>query len=390
MQNEYISIKNTQTISKAQFTTDYYESQKPLLIKQGATNWPAMTKWSEDYFIKTIGNSQVVLNEFKHTKEKIFRTILPPMIMEEAINIMRHNKDKTKKYSILRDSMVNHHPKLLTDVYDIPFLDTDIFYSKDFWFGDGGNVTSIHFDAADNFVISILGEKTFYLYHPSETYLLYPHNLITEGRFNFSQVPSRFLFDIKHYPLFTQAQCYKVTIKPGNILYIPSGWWHEVHTHNQRAVTVTYFFNKHQYPCLLWHFIGYQSCRLHEIKENEIVQELLYFTNYSNCFDNVYKLLAINQYWLAIILVGAMLENLIKVVTSQSNRKSLFDIIEQDTSIPICNNLIKTKNWRKWQVIIRTAMLEDNNKLKCYDLTKFIEEVQEFVFNNKYLISSME
>lgn len=382
MINLYLCVDNVESLSKKRFINHYYKNRKPVLVQQGAHNWPAINKWSEDYFIEKIGKAQVVLNQFEHIKKSISRVLLPKMEMQEAINTMRNNRDITKKYYILRDSIVNHHPELLHDIHQISFLDSHVFCSKDLWFGDGGNITPIHFDAADNCVVSIFGEKTFYLYPPQETHCLYPNNIITGGRFNFCQITSRFLFDRSKYPLAIKAKCYKVTIKPGDILYIPLGWWHEVHTHDQRAVTTTYFFNSRKYSCLLWYFLGYQSCRLHEIRDNEITQELLYFTNYSNCFDSAYKLLAIGQWWIAVVLVGAMLEQLICYTVNQNTYMFLFDAIQQYHNHPICADLMQLKNYPTWKKIIMDAMIEDNKKLDHYEIYGFIQEIQRFITSN--------
>jgi len=54
------------------------------------------------------------------------------MSMEEGINIMWSNKDHTKKYYILPDSMVNHYPELLEDTRHIPLINSDTFFFKRF------------------------------------------------------------------------------------------------------------------------------------------------------------------------------------------------------------------------------------------------------------------
>jgi len=249
------------------------------------------------------------------------------------------------------------------------------------WFGDGENITPIHFDAVDNFVVPIFGEKTFYLYPTSKTHFIYPHSISSKGRFNFCEITGCFLSDRKQYTLLEKAKCYKVTIKPGNILYIPVGWLHEVHTHKERGASITSFFNTGQYRCLLWYFLGYQSCRLHEIKRDVAAQEVLYHTNYGNGFYSAYKLIGMNQCWLVAILAGAALESAIMLSIS-GGYKFLFDVIVEQAKSSICTSLIQNKNWLDWKQIIELAMTEDNNKLVSYDLTKFISEIQEFIINN--------
>jgi ribosomal protein L16 Arg81 hydroxylase len=73
------------------------------------------------------------------------------------------------------------------------------------------------------------------------------------GRFNFSQCFSQFFDESEQCPQFTEAKCYQVVVEPGDILYVPIGWWHEVKTGDERAVSLTYFFNLKKNYCLLWH-----------------------------------------------------------------------------------------------------------------------------------------
>jgi hypothetical protein len=341
-------------------------------------------KWSEEYFVNTLGNKMVVLNKFQHKQEKITRTILPKMTMEQAINTMRTNSDATLKYYILRSSLIKHYKDLLPDVLNPTFFDQDIFYSKDLWFGDARNMTPIHFDAVDNFVVPVFGTKTFYLYPKDDFPFIYPHNLKTKGRFNFSQCVSHLFDSNKNYPSCLNAKSYAVIIDPGDILYIPKGWWHEVFTHEKRSASLTYFFNKEAYTCLLWHFLGYQSCRLHEINDNLILEELLYSTNYDNWLQNAFHFLSFGQYWISVILIGAMLEQLIRLVVNEGYVE-LFYMVEHYNSEPICVDLMKSENWINWKAIILLAKMEDNEALKKYDLKKFIHEVGEFI--NKHLDS---
>ncbi len=378
MKSMYYFIDKLPSINKETFLMNYYTKERPLLIEEGSMDWPALTKWSEKYFIEKIGNTEVVLNEFIHIKKQLLRTILPQMTMKEAINLMWSNEDQTKKYYILRDSMVNHYPELLEDIKDISLVDQNTFFSKDLWFGDGGNITPIHFDAVDNFVVPIFGTKTFYLYPPTDAHFLYSHNIASKGRFNFCQIASRFLVDQKRYPLFTQAKCYKVIIKPGNILFIPIGWWHEVHTHTARAASITYFFNNRQHKSLLSFFLGYQSCRLHEIKDDNIVQNILYETNYKNWFTSALKLIEKKQWWLGAILAGAALEGTVLYSVSIVNM-SLFDVIIEKSEEPICISLVQNKGWIEWKEILELAITEKNHKLAAYDLTQFIYEIREFI-----------
>lgn len=103
------------------------------------------------------------------------------------------------------------------------------------WVGVGGHVTCLHCDPFDGILMQLSGIKQVVLFPPSQLSNLYPfpvtahlrHGL--KRRASYSQVyPDRPDFDT--FPKFRAAwqQRYEVTLEPGDVLFIPVGWWHEV------------------------------------------------------------------------------------------------------------------------------------------------------------------
>jgi hypothetical protein len=103
------------------------------------------------------------------------------------------------------------------------------------WIGPGGHVESLHYDTLDGTLIQLHGSKKVVLFPPNQLNNLYPFPIwrhLKEGlkiRSWFSQVyPER--PDFQSFPhLKTALDCkYEVVLNPGDILYLPAGWWHEV------------------------------------------------------------------------------------------------------------------------------------------------------------------
>lgn len=103
------------------------------------------------------------------------------------------------------------------------------------WLGSGGHTTCLHYDPMDGTLIQLQGAKRLIFFPPSQLYNLYPFsvwNHLSHGlkrRSTYSQVyPDR--PDLQAFPKFQQAQQhrYEVILNPGEILFIPAGWWHEV------------------------------------------------------------------------------------------------------------------------------------------------------------------
>jgi len=369
-------VQSVPEISNLDFKNNFYKKNKPLLILNGARSWPALQKWSFEYLNEVVGDIPIVLNLFEHFPHEMRRTILPKMTMKQAIQLMENNKEPTHTYYILRDPIINSSPTLWKDL-EKPSWVEDVFFSTDLWFGSENNITPIHFDAVDNFLVQIMGEKKVILYDHLETILIYPHSLHTGGRFNFSEISSRkFLSKDGRFPEFYKATTYEVDLKPGNVLYIPPGWWHEVHTYEKPAASITFFFNKREFSSFSWRFLGYQSCRLHEIMEEE-TRSIIYFSNYTTSFDNISKLLEKKQYWLAIVLLGTLLENLVRIWV-QNPIIGFFDTLKNSEE-PNCQKLISHPKWQYWLSIFKLAHQEDNQKLSQLDLNPFVTDILNYI-----------
>jgi lysine-specific demethylase 8 len=73
----------------------------------------------------------------------------------------------------------------------------------------------------DNFFVQIYGDKEAILAAPSDRKGLYPFaDNIAKSRID-PEFP-----DAAHYPRVKQVTFFSGTLKPGDLLYIPRGWWH--------------------------------------------------------------------------------------------------------------------------------------------------------------------
>ena len=84
-------------------------------------------------------------------------------------------------------------------------------------------VTPLHCDVAASFLAQVHGRKKFWLFPPWQHELLYPI-----GGFNTYQpcCVDAAQPDLSRFPLFAQARPIEVTIEPGDLLVIPTGWYH--------------------------------------------------------------------------------------------------------------------------------------------------------------------
>jgi len=103
------------------------------------------------------------------------------------------------------------------------------------WIGPAGHVECLHYDPVDGTLMQLHGKKKLLLFPPDQMQNLYPfpiHAHLRHGlklRSWFSQVYPEHP-DFEAFPNFRAALRYRyeIILQPGELLYIPVGWWHEV------------------------------------------------------------------------------------------------------------------------------------------------------------------
>lgn len=105
-----------------------------------------------------------------------------------------------------------------------------------FWLGPAGTVTPLHCDYDDNIFAQIWGSKRIFLAPPHHDEFLYPKeaNAILFGSPFNPEAP-----DFERFPLARQAVLVEVIVQPGDMLYVPAGWYHYV-----RATTFSLSSNR--------------------------------------------------------------------------------------------------------------------------------------------------
>jgi len=94
-----------------------------------------------------------------------------------------------------------------------------------FWIGPAGTRTPLHCDYDDNIFTQIWGSKRIFLAPPHHDEFLYPSeaNAILFGSPFDPEAP-----DFEAFPLARQATMIELLVQPGDMLYVPAGWYHQV------------------------------------------------------------------------------------------------------------------------------------------------------------------
>ena len=105
-----------------------------------------------------------------------------------------------------------------------------------FWIGPARTVTPLHCDYDDNIFAQIWGSKRIFLSPPHHGEFLYTReaNAVLFGSPFDPEAP-----DFDSFPLARQASMIECVVNPGDMLYVPAGWYHQV-----RALTFSLSANR--------------------------------------------------------------------------------------------------------------------------------------------------
>ena len=112
------------------------------------------------------------------------------------------------------------------------------------WIGNR-TIASAHFDMSNNLACSLVGRRRFTLFPPEQVANLYPGPLEpTPG----GQVVSMVDFDapdLNRHTRFAEAQAAALVaeLEPGDVLFYPALWWHQVEALERFNVMVNYWWN---------------------------------------------------------------------------------------------------------------------------------------------------
>lgn len=227
------------------FKDHFYAPGKPLLIRKSLNQWPANEKWKDvSYFQKNFGYRTVPVEIGSQYTEGDWGQEL--MLFKDFIQNQFSAESSGPIQYLAQHDVFQQIPELKEDIGWPPFLDDLKIPRRDveikIWFGPRGTVSPLHFDKKENFLCQIIGWKRVILISPEDSPYVYPYD--GEMMSNTSQLDlSRETIDREAFPLAEQARQFNVILGPGQMLFIPFGWWHHVSSLSP-SVSVSFWWNK--------------------------------------------------------------------------------------------------------------------------------------------------
>lgn len=220
-------IERRPRVSKQEFLDRYYATNTPVILTEMLQDWPALAKWTPDYLKAEYGQAEVEvqlgrnadpnyeINTFQHKTTMTLADYADRVLAAGETNDLymvanNRNLEKASLKGLLDD--LN-----MPDFLDAAKTNQQVF----FWFGPAGTVTPLHHDPLNVMMAHFHGRKRWRLVSPTDTPLVYNHIGV------FSQVDLEQL-DLEEYPLFEDADVIETVLEPGDIIFVPVGWWHQV------------------------------------------------------------------------------------------------------------------------------------------------------------------
>ncbi|BFZ04950.1 hypothetical protein BsWGS_07989 [Bradybaena similaris] len=313
--NKYLDRSNSITECErikvpeaSHFFHEFLSRSKPVIITEAIKHWPAFHKWTNTFLKQNYGDRKVhikitpdgqyegiepislwenhrnfsipksVYNKLPYPDLVVVRPASMEILFSEFLDLVENislglvkNMSAYLEYS----SIANYFPELIEDIEEMQFFRNVLELSHlNIWLSDGNTLGKLHFDPFDNFLCQISGEKQVLLFDPHDNTRLYEGH-IQEAMLTYNASEKRFSRkkllestsmvmspidllqpDLERFPKFSQVRPLNCTIQAGDVLYMPSFWWHEVqskpsiHEHRNLAVNFWYEpFLTREFPC---------------------------------------------------------------------------------------------------------------------------------------------
>jgi cupin-like protein len=235
--SDFSRIPRVSNLSSEAFLKDYYAANRPVIIEDVASTWPAVAKWDLRFLRDRFGAEEVTYQWGRsaddHRDSFVDHSLSGPLA--EFIDLIESEAPTNQYYLIAHDRLLDRPAfrPLLEDIVFDPryFAPVDKPGQVFFWLGPQGTTTPLHRDLGNVYFAQIRGRKAVKMV-PSKQM----HKVYNETGYH-SEVDFED-YSLDDYPLLRDVHVMEEVISPGELLFIPLGWWHHVKALDA-SVTIT-------------------------------------------------------------------------------------------------------------------------------------------------------
>jgi hypothetical protein len=225
------------------FLDHYYAPGRPIVLTGEMARWPALARWTPDYLKALVGAREVEFQSGRNGDPDFERNKSEHRVrgrFDAFLELITRPGSANDAYLTAYNATANAQAlaPLTADLGPLPRLLAPPRPGAPegmMWIGAAGSFTPLHHDLTNNLLAQVVGRKRIKLLPASEVGRLYNdrdvYSLITD-------LDDRGL-DPARFARLEGARIYDIVLGPGELLFIPLGWWHQVRALDF-SVTVTY------------------------------------------------------------------------------------------------------------------------------------------------------
>jgi hypothetical protein len=246
---------------------------KPVIVTDELSTWNARSKWSFDFFKSRYGSDTVRPAVWPGDR------LVKLMTLADFLNYVEAPSEPSQGFWIDPETRFPRaeppesvtsplylygwrgfilHPELLADIEQSPKFvedwfpllpaavrkvldDTTKYFSVGLLIGPEGSKSNLHQDFLHShaYLAQITGRKRCVLFSPEDSPALYGGSVDPDRP------------ELDRFPRFRNATAYECVLEPGEMLFMPWLWWHQV-VALEKSITVNYnFFNRVNFTAYL-------------------------------------------------------------------------------------------------------------------------------------------
>lgn len=235
------------------------------LVDEGRQSDSSAIRYLKSYYngrpsFACIGPPEIQGRYFYNDQRTQLNYDIKKTTVDEVLDLIEKSfaEENPTSYYIASNVIDTHFPGFRAE-NDIAIPRPDLGYPIEdvrasIWIGNR-TTACCHYDASDNLACCAVGKRRFTLFPPDQIANLYPGPLTpTPG----GQALSMVDFDnpdFEQYPNFAEAieHGQVADLEPGDALYLPSMWWHQVESQSRFNVLINYWWSdsaKHMGPAM--------------------------------------------------------------------------------------------------------------------------------------------
>ena len=234
------------------------QQRVPAVFRGLASAWPAIQRWRFSELALRVPHRtvQLVAGNREHERTRFVESSL-----SAYLKVLDSNSNPAGQPLYLKEfDLLDALPELRPDLKHSEIFPPGTTRSLQSWIGPAGARTGLHHDYLDNLAVQIVGRKRFYLVAPATVVRLGAVSAKYDAWARLSSSTATALAGIDGA---SNDDFAVVDLEPGDVLYVPKGWWHEVHNLTA-SILLGGFYGPKTAVAARWAWVGLRST-LHQM-----------------------------------------------------------------------------------------------------------------------------